>query len=373
MDPSRAREPSAELEIRPAALRAGVWLGWLSIAAVLSGVALGLSAHHRGLVLVLIALAAAGNGGMLAVPHRWWTDQGRGESILAVWSGGLLALAATVVLLAGAHADLDLLLFLIVPFLATVHTGRRRIAWLAVTLIVFVAATADAEDALSGGQIALRGVLLAAAALLAVQLADLTRRAAVARAQLLERAELERLLLAEAHHRVKNSLQTVADLLLLGRPAGIAGRPFDETAERIRAIAAVHRLLAERRGADVSAAALLELVAHGVEPRVAVQAADQPLDAACAQHLGIVANELIANALQHGRPPIDIELRHEQGLRLTVRDHGNGPDGASPGLGLQLVQRVVDQSLHGSFVLHRCPQGFTEAVVTFDPVAGCGS
>src|SRR5579884_574016 len=206
MDPPTARGTSGELEIRPAALRAGVWLGWLSIAAVLSGLALGLSARHRGVVLALIALAAAANGGMLAVPRRWWTARGRGESILAIWSGGLLALSAAVVLLAGAHADLDLLLFLIVPFLATVHTGRRRIAWLTVTLIVFVAATAAAENALSGGQIALRGVLLAAAALLAVQLADLTRRAAVARAQLQERAELERLLLAEAHHRVKNSL-----------------------------------------------------------------------------------------------------------------------------------------------------------------------
>jgi two-component sensor histidine kinase len=340
---------------------------------VLSGLALGLSARNRGVVLALIALAAAANGGMLAVPRRWWTARGRGESILAIWSGGLLALTAAVVLLAGAHADLDLLLFLIVPFLATVHTGRRRIAWLAVTLVVFIAATAAAEDALSGGQIALRGVLLVAAALLAVQLADLTRRAAVARAQLKERAELERLLLAEAHHRVKNSLQTVADLLLLGRPPGTAGRSFDETAERIRAIAAVHRLLAERRGADVSAGALLELVAHGVEPRATVHAVDQPLDAACAQHLGIVANELIANAVQHGRPPIDIELRHEHGLRLTVRDHGKGPDGAAPGLGLQLVQRIVYQSLHGSFVLHCYPEGWTEAIVEFDPVAGCGS
>lgn len=375
MDPptSSERYGAAELEVRSAALRAGVWLGWFSIAALLTGLALGLPARHRTLLFALIVLAAAANGLMLAVPRRWWSARKRGESILALWSAGLLGLTATVVLLAGASANLDLLLFLIVPFLATVHSGKPRIAWLAVALILFVAVTAAAPAALGSGQIALRAVLLAAAAMLAVQLADLTHRVAIARAELTERAELERLLLAESHHRVKNSLQTVADLLLLGRPPGAAGQPFDETADRIRAIAVVHRLLAEHRGADVSAAVLLELVAHGIAPQARVDAVDLPLDANCAQRLGIVANELVANAVQHGRPPVDVELRHQDGLVLSVRDHGNGPDGIAAGLGLQLVERVVDQSLGGSFVLHRRPDGTTEALVAFDPAGGCGS
>jgi two-component sensor histidine kinase len=362
-----------ELEVRPAALRAGVWLGWFSIAAVLAGIVLGLPVRHRVLLLALITAAAVLNGLMLAVPKRWWTAQRRGEAILVIWSAGLLGLTATVVLLAGARADLDLLLFLIVPFLATVHSGRRQIAWLSMALLVFVVVTAAAPGALSSGQIALRAVLLAAAALLAVQLANVTRRSAIARAELRERAELERLLLAEAHHRVKNSLQTVADLLLLGRPAGPSGHPFDETADRIRAIAAVHRLLAERRGADVSAAALLELVVHGLAPQARVDAVDQPLEATCAQHLGIVANELVANAVQHGRLPIDVELRREHGLLLTVRDHGRGPNGAARGLGLQLVERVVGQGLRGTFTLQHCAEKSTEALVAFDPAGGCGS
>jgi two-component sensor histidine kinase len=168
-------------------------------------------------------------------------------------------------------------------------------------------------------------------------------------------------------------LQTVADLLLLGRPTGPSGHPFDETANRIRAIAAVHRLLAERRGTDVSAAALLELVVHGLAPQARVDAVDQPLEATCAQHLGMVANELVANAVQHGRLPIDVELRREHGLLLTVRDHGGGPHGAAAGLGLQLVERVVGQGLRGSFKLQHRAQGTTEALVAFDPAGGCGS
>jgi two-component sensor histidine kinase len=279
---------------------------------------------------------------------------------------------AVVVLVASAGADLVLLLFLIVPFLATVHSGWRRAVWLLLALGELIALTATAPRPLTAGQIMLRAVLLAGAAMLAIALADLTRRTAMARAEARERAELERLLLAEAHHRVKNSLQTVADLLLLGRPAGESGRAFDETADRIRAIALVHRLLAERRGADVSAATLLELVAHGLAPQARIEAIDQPLEATCAQQLGIVANELIANAIQHGRLPIDVRLHRDDRLVLTVTDRGDGPNGHPQGLGLQLVQRIVDQGLKGSFRLDHTP-GRTEARVGFDPVVGSGA
>ncbi len=367
------RHAADELEVRPAGLRAGVWLGWFSIIAVLAALALGLPARHRWLLVALIGTAAAANWLMLLVPGRWWAAPRKGEAILTVWSVGLLALTAVVVIVAGARSDLDLLLFLIVPFLATIHSGIRRIAWLVLAVAELIVISSVATSSLGSAQITLRVVLLAGAAMLAVALADLTRRGATARAELHERAELERLLLAEAHHRVKNSLQTVADLLLLGRPPGDDGRRFDETAERIRAIALVHRLLAEQRGADVSAASLLELVAHGVAPQARVDAVDHPLDATCAQQFGIVAHELIANAVQHGRPPIDVELHLHRGLRLAVTDHGDGPNGTPSGLGLQLVQRIVDQGLRGSFTLHRTAEGSTEAQVGFDPAGGCGS
>lgn len=367
------RPPAAELDVRPAALRAGAWLGWLSVAAVVSGLALNLPARHRSVLLALTAAAALANGLVVSVPRRWWTSEKRGERMLAAWSAGLLGLTAVLVLVAGARANLDLLLFLILPFLGTVHAGARRILWLTAALIVFVAVMAAAPQPLPTGQIALRAVLLGAATMLALVLAELTRRATTARAELRDRAELERVMLAEAHHRVKNSLQTVSDLLLLGRPAGPAGKPFDETANRIRAIAVVHRLLAENRGAQIEAAALLEIVTRSLAPRARVQAVELRLDATCAQHVGIVANELIANAVEHGRPPIDVELRHDDHLVLSVRDHGNGVNGAEPNLGLQLVHRVVDQGLHGSFSLHRLANGATEARVTFDPAHPCAS
>ncbi len=365
---SRRGDWESEREVQTAALKSGVWLGWFSVAAVLLALALGIHAHHRLLVALLMLAAGISNGLVLRIPQRWWNTPQRGEILLAVWSGGLLALAAAVVLLAGTQADFGLLLFLGVPFLATIHSGLQRIAWVAIAIGGLALVLATSGD-FTAGAVVLRAVLLAGAAMLAVGLADLNRRTAAAQAELRERAELERLLLAEAHHRVKNSLQTVADLLLLGRPEGPDGHVFDETADRIRAIAVVHRLLVDGRGADVSAAELIDLVAHGVAPDAEVSAVDVRLDANQAQYVGMVANELIANATQHGSPPIQVDLERELdgGLVLAVRDHGDGPNGHASGLGLQLVERIVDQSLGGRFTVEHTAEGMTEAKITFEP------
>jgi two-component sensor histidine kinase len=356
------------MDLRLAALRSGVWLGWLSVAAVLAGLALDLPARHRAALLALTLAAGLANSAVVAVPKRWWTER-HGERMLVLWSAGLVGWSATLVLVGGGRADLDLLTFLVRPFLATVHTGARRAAWLTLALAVYVAVMALAPDALPAGQVALRVLLLIAATLLALALAQLTSREAAARAELHARAELERTLLAEAHHRVKNSLQTVADLLLLARPDE-NGAAFDVTAERIRAIALVHRLLASERGADVDAAELLEQIAASLAPEATVRASAVRLEPDAAQQLGVVANELIANAVQHGRPPISVSLAREDELVLRVRDGGAGAGGAAPGLGLQLVERIVAQGLHGEFALASGGDG-TEARVSFrEP---CGS
>jgi anti-sigma regulatory factor (Ser/Thr protein kinase) len=46
------------------------------------------------------------------------------------------------------------------------------------------------------------------------------------------------------------------------------------------------------------------------------------------QRLETVVGELVANALEHGRPPVGLRLERpgdDRRLRLTVRDHGSGP------------------------------------------------
>lgn len=356
----------AELQFRWAALRAGFWLGWLSIVAVLVALALDLPARHRTGVLALTLAAAVGNAVVMVIPWRRWLGDARGRLLLDLWTAGLIGFVTLLVLLAGGRADLDLLFFLVLPFIATAQAGWRRPLWLAAAAVALALASALAPAPLAGGAVAIRATLLAAAVVLALALAHATRREAAARAEANARAELEHALLAEAHHRVKNSLQTVADLLLLARPANATAQAFDDTAARIRSIAAVHHLLAEARGGTVGADELLQSVVAGIDPGLAVEAEPVTLEATTAQRLGIVANELIANAVQHGSPPISVSLHAGHPITMRVQDAGPGANGAPASLGLQLVRQVVEQGLGGSFTLAPLPGGGTLAEVSFD-------
>jgi len=214
----------------------------------------------------------------------------------------------------------------------------------------------------------MRLALVAAAVAAVLVLARTIRRESAAHSRAAARAELERTLTTEANHRIKNTLQTAADLLLLGRPQGGDGRAFDDTAARIQSIATVHRLLTETDDL-VDARALLNSIANGAPVPVAVDAEPAALDASTAQKLGIVANELITNAFQHGAPPIAVRLDSGEQHRLRVDDCGNRADGAT-GLGLQLVQRVVEQGLRGRFVLSTRPDGGTRAEAVFPAEPG---
>lgn len=356
---------NVERDVRLAALRAGWWLGWLSVAAVFAGLALDLPARERPTLIGLTALAAIGNGVAMAIPWQRWLTVSRGQALLDLWSAGLVSFVAVLVLIAGAHANLDLLLFLVVPFLATVHHGLRRAIWLTAAGVAFVTVMVVAPDPLTAGAVAMRAALLAAATMLTLVLGRMIRREATAHASASARAELEHALLAESHHRVKNSLQTVADLLLLGRPTGPDGAAFDSTADRIRAIAAVHELLAGERGGAIRADMLLTTVADAAAVPAEVSADPLELDPARAQWIGIVVNELLTNAARHGAFPVSVDLFATSPVVLTVRDHGPGPNGAEARLGLQLVGQVVEQALHGTFSLSREPDGPTVARVEF--------
>jgi two-component sensor histidine kinase len=189
----------------------------------------------------------------------------------------------------------------------------------------------------------------------------------------LARAELEEALLAESHHRVKNSLQTVADLLLLARRERRAGDDaLAGTAERIRSIAAVHDLLAAQRGGPIGADELLRRVAdaaaRGTGREVEIDAEPLELDPASAQHVGIVANELIANALRHGQPPVRVALRAGEPSVLEVADGGQPTIPAREGLGLRLVRQVARQGLDGELKLEQREASGTRAELCFKAV-----
>lgn len=174
-------------------------------------------------------------------------------------------------------------------------------------------------------------------------------------------------LLNEVHHRVKNNLQVVSSLLnLQARNLPDEARHyFQESQDRIRAMALIHQLLYEQKSFDsVDAVSyvhrLVSLLKRSYcadfqKIRLRVDApAELPVSLAVAQPFGLLINELVTNAIKHafvGRSggEIGIELIDESdGVRIRIRDDGIGlPAGVVPGksksLGFQLVPGLVEQ------------------------------
>jgi two-component sensor histidine kinase len=353
------REETIDLEVRAATVRVGVWLGWCSIAVVLAGLATDSAAGQRWLLVGATLCVGALNAAATGVPWRKLLATRRGGLLLDIWCGGLIAFVALLVARAG--TNFALLLFLVVPFIAVVQVGWRRSFWLAVSAGTCI--TVAALVPLSAGATAMRLALLAAVVAVALFLVRAIRRETTAHESAAVRIELERTLAREANHRIKNDLQTAADLLLLGRPDGAGGAAFDETASRIRSIAAVHRLLTED-ASSIDGAALLQTITASMPVPVTIDAEHIALDAATAQKLGIVANELVTNAFQHGAPPIVVHLIGGTEMRLHVDDGGTNVRG-DDGFGLDLVRHLVEQGLNGRLELGSEAGRGTRAEVVF--------
>jgi two-component sensor histidine kinase/ABC-type amino acid transport substrate-binding protein len=182
-------------------------------------------------------------------------------------------------------------------------------------------------------------------------------------------------LLKEIHHRVKNNLQVISSLLRLqSREIHDEGarRAFQESQERIAAIALVHKELYNSKDfGQVNLGAYLrklsELLVRGYHEtagriEVDIRMRDVYLKIDQAIPCGLAVNELVTNAFQHAFPPlfsrqgrIEVELavENEKIIELSVRDNGIGmpemPDmRGTESLGLNLVATLVENQLGGS-------------------------
>ena len=267
---------------------------------------LDVGSRHRWLLLALTFAAAGCNTVAMFVPWREWLHGSRAAgSCSTSGRGGLIGFVALLVFAGG--ANFTLLLFLTVPFIAVVQSGWRRAFWLAVSAATCTLAVALVP--LPVGATAMRLALVAAAVAVALVLARAIRREAAAHTEAAARAELERTLATEANHRIKNNLQTVADLLLLGRPDGGDGQAFDDTASPHPLDRdACTRLLTERRRPRRRRRA-----ARAASPRARrFRSRSRPTRRRSTRRprrsSDIVANELITNAFRHGAPPIAVRL-----------------------------------------------------------------
>jgi two-component sensor histidine kinase/putative methionine-R-sulfoxide reductase with GAF domain len=182
-------------------------------------------------------------------------------------------------------------------------------------------------------------------------------------------------LLQEMHHRVRNNLQTVAALLSLQLretdvPESIV--VLREAVSRVQSIAAVHDLLSDEgrlAGATIDAIAQLvvdQAAMTAIQPPLRVHFTITPsiilVGSRQATVLGLLINELVANAIEHGfrdRAEGHIWIRAEMRSGMCYLDVENDgeplPDtfnlAEDQGLGMKIVERLVTSDLGGQFVI----------------------
>ncbi len=173
--------------------------------------------------------------------------------------------------------------------------------------------------------------------------------------------------IAEIHHRVKNSLQTVSSLLQLQsrRLESVDARDaLAEAARRIRSVSVVHELLSHRTDDEMRFDEILATLADmtgtslmNPSRPVAIHVDADPivLSNAVTTPLALVVSELLQNALQHAHASrIDVRLRADNdGIHLAVVDDGVGfesqaADESGSGLGLTIARTLVEGDLYGS-------------------------
>jgi len=198
------------------------------------------------------------------------------------------------------------------------------------------------------------------------------------------------LLMREVNHRIKNSLHVVSGLLSLQGQAATDPHlraQLDEAGRRVQAISDIHSLLYRIDDVrfipfhDYLTALCRDLErsaqsdSGGWRLELAVEAVDVPTDQAVP--LGLIANELVMNAIKHAYPkgrldgaphPIAVGLARDPSgeVRLTVSDRGVGlpPEfdwRRSRSLGMRLIHALSGQ-LGATLAVERIDPGIRFAV-----------
>jgi len=186
----------------------------------------------------------------------------------------------------------------------------------------------------------------------------------------------------ETHHRVKNNLQVIAgmiDLQILEPGSHVEKGELLRIATHVRTLAVVHDLLTQEATGDSHAESvparqmlerLLELVRQtNRHRRFRVDIQDLRLTSRQATSLALVVNEVVSNAVKHGRGVISVSLEVEgTEARLRVVDQG---DGFPPNFrvqemgstGLSLVDHLSRWDLGGTAHFTTQPAGGAEVVI----------
>ncbi|MCI5649500.1 MAG: histidine kinase N-terminal domain-containing protein [Fusicatenibacter sp.] len=188
----------------------------------------------------------------------------------------------------------------------------------------------------------------------------------------------------ELHHRVKNNLQTMASLLRLQArrtDSEETKRVLYESINRILSMSVTHQLLSQTGVEDVNLKEVLRVVKNNavqpfLRPNLKVDLEllgdDITVNSDIATSAALAVNELLVNSMKYafeGREEGKIQIRLEKGKvysTVTVTDDGIGFDASKKkkeSLGLNLVQTMVQDKLHGNLKIRSSSRG---TKVTFD-------
>ena len=200
------------------------------------------------------------------------------------------------------------------------------------------------------------------------------------------------ILLKEIHHRVKNNFQVITSLLNLQTrsmtdPELI--KQFDDSANRIRAMAIVHEKLYQSSNlSEIDFSSYLKTITEDLagnyavirqRPQITIDVEETALGIDQAIPCGLIVNELITNALKYAFNDgaadnrLSIMLRKDDAGMITIRVSDNGPGLPADidiekmqTLGLQLVGLLTRQ-IRGTRSLDR--EGGTAWTITFPATA----
>lgn len=192
------------------------------------------------------------------------------------------------------------------------------------------------------------------------------------------------LMAREAQHRINNNLQMIAGLLSMRDVEGDPGRATLRCLRQVRSIATVSELLGPGRPSagpgileflQTIATNAVQATGRSEDVDLELTGEDCALSDDAATALGIIVNELVTNAVEHGfanraRGRIRITVERTEGVRqVLIWDDGVGlpqgftiPEGPDASSGLSLAASLAACGMGGSLTFGSCEQGALAAI-----------
>lgn len=216
-------------------------------------------------------------------------------------------------------------------------------------------------------------------------LAEIVMREVTLHHEVRQRENAERqqqLLIAELHHRVKNTLTVVQSLVELSIRHTQSLEAFrDSITGRIASLAKTHTLLVEGQWLSVSLRPMIdgELEAHEAGSRIAANGEDVLLPSRTAVAIGMAVHELITNTVKYGALSVPdghvtinwTTVPKADGDRLLLDwFEAGGPAVLPPvsrGFGSVLLDRVLGPELNGKITMDFAPAGLRARIEALLP------